>query len=87
MKRNTFILKCFLQFICTNLDGCQKEPGNFLNLLQKEGVPRKRCRGVGVPSEKGGSNSGGNYDIKFTEIGHKIPNTGSFIVAPEFNEV
>ena len=33
--------------------------GNFLNLLQKEGVPRK-----GAPSEKGGGggcNTGGNY--------------------------
>ena len=44
MKRNTLILKCFLQFTCTNLDGCKKKWGNFLNLLQKEGVP----------SEKGG---------------------------------
>ena len=50
MKHNTYILKCFLQFACTNLDGSQKEGGNFLNLLQKEGGPRK----VGVPSEKGG---------------------------------
>ena len=30
--------------------------GNFLNLLQKEGVPRKG----GFPSEKGDSNPGGN---------------------------
>ena len=50
MKRNTFILKCFLQFICTNLDGSQKEGGNFLNLLQKEGIPRKG----GASSGKGG---------------------------------
>ena len=42
MKRNTFILKCFLQFTCTNLDGCQKEWDNFLNLLQKEGCNQKR---------------------------------------------
>ena len=40
-KRNTFYLRCFLQFTCTNLDGSQKEGGNFLNLLKKEGVPRK----------------------------------------------
>ena len=46
-KRNTFILKCFIQFTCTNLDSCQKEGGNFLNLLQKEAVPRK---GEGVLS-------------------------------------
>ena len=52
MKHNTFILKCFLQFTCTNLDGCQKEGGNFLNLLQKDGVPR--IGGGVVPSEKGG---------------------------------
>ena len=31
----------FIQFRCTNLDDCQKEEGNFLNLLQKDGVPRK----------------------------------------------
>ena len=37
----------------------QNEDGNILNLLQKEGVPRKG----GVPSEKGGSNPGGNYEI------------------------
>ena len=46
MKCKTFILKCFLQFTCTNVDGSQKEGGNFLNLLQKEGGvgrgPRKR---------------------------------------------
>ena len=41
-KRNTFTLECFLQFACTNLDGSQEEGGNFLNLLQKEGVRRKR---------------------------------------------
>ena len=50
MKRNTFILKCFLQFTCTNLDGSQKEGDNFLSFLQKEGGTQKR----GVPSEKGG---------------------------------
>ena len=22
---NSFVLKCFIQFACTNLDGCQKE--------------------------------------------------------------
>ena len=38
-----------MQFACNNLDGCQKERGNFLNLIQKDGVPRK---GGGVPSEK-----------------------------------
>ena len=46
MKRNTFILKCLLQFLCTNLDGSHKEEGNFLNLLQKEGGTQK---GRGVP--------------------------------------
>ena len=50
-KCNTFILKFFLQFTCTNLDGSQKEGGggNFLNLLQKEGVPRKG----GFPLKRG----------------------------------
>ena len=42
----TFNLKCFIQFTCTKLDGCQKGGrDNFLNLLQKE-------RGE-FPSEKG----------------------------------
>ena len=51
-KCNSFILKCFIQFACTNLDGSKEEVGNFLNLLKKEGVP----------SEKGGSNPGGDCD-------------------------
>ena len=63
-KRNTFFLKCFIQFTCTNLDGSQKEGvgmGNFLNFLQKE---RGTQKGRGVPSEKGGgSDPGGNYDV------------------------
>ena len=53
VKRNTFILKCFLQFTCTSLDGSQKEESNFLNLLQKErGVPRKGgfLRKGGIPT-------------------------------------
>ena len=54
MKRNTFILKCFLQFICTNLDGSQKEGDNFLNLLQKEGGNQKEGgslrKGGGFPT-------------------------------------
>ena len=28
-KRNTFVLKCFLQFACINLDGSQKEGVTF----------------------------------------------------------
>ena len=43
-------LNCCLQFTCTNLDGFQKEAGNFLNLLQKEGGTQKGR----VPSENGG---------------------------------
>ena len=39
-------LKCFSQFTYTNLDGFQKEGGNFLNLLQKEGVPSEKGRGA-----------------------------------------
>ena len=38
----------------TNLDGTQKEGGNFYNLLQEEGVPRKGGGGFlqkkGVPA-------------------------------------
>ena len=53
MKCNTFILKCFLQFTYTNLDGSQKE-----------GVTFKICfRKRGALSEKGGSNPGGNYGL------------------------
>ena len=54
-KRNTFILKCLIQFTCIYLDGCQKEGSNFFNLLQKEGVPRRE--GVGVPSEREGGST------------------------------
>ena len=56
-ETSTFILKCFLQFTCTNLDGSQKEGGNFLNLLQKEGGTQKG----GFPQKRGVSNPGGNY--------------------------
>ena len=49
-KRNTFIFKYFIQFTCTNLDGCQKEWGNFFNFLQKKGGTQKG----GIPSEKEG---------------------------------
>ena len=47
MKCNTFILKCVLQFTCTNLDGSQKEESNFLNLLQ---IERGTQKGGGVPN-------------------------------------
>ena len=53
MKRNTFILKCFLQFTCTNLDGSQKEGDNFLNLLQKEGSTQKEGGRGGSSQKKG----------------------------------
>ena len=36
--------------------------GNFFNLLQKEGVPRKG----GFPQKTGGSNPGGNYAYSFS---------------------
>ena len=51
-KHNTFILKCFSQFTCTNMDGSRKEGGNFLNLLQKDGYPERggSLRKVGVPT-------------------------------------
>ena len=58
MEGNTFILDCFIQFTCTNLDRSWKEGGNCLNLLQKEELTQKE----GFLSEKGGgSNPGGNY--------------------------
>ena len=34
---------------------------NFLNLLQKEGAPPPPPKKRGCPSEKGVSNTGGNY--------------------------
>ena len=34
------------------MDGSQEDGGNFLNLLQKERLPRKWGEGGGVPSEK-----------------------------------
>ena len=52
-KRNTSILKCFLQFASTNLDGCQKEGGNFLNLLHKEGGSLRKKKGGGGGGLKG----------------------------------
>ena len=56
-KRNTFILKCFIQITCTNLEGSQKEGDNFFNLLQKEGGTQKeggsfRKGGRSNPDEK-----------------------------------
>ena len=53
------------QFTCTNLDGSQKEGGNFLNLLQKEWVPRKKG---GVPQKRVDSNPGVNYVLHEVEI-------------------
>ena len=38
----------------TNLDGTQKEGGNFYNLLQEEGVPRKGGGGGGGFLQKKG---------------------------------
>ena len=74
-KCNTFILRCFLQFTCTNLDGCQKGGGNFLNLLQKEGVPRKG----GFPQKRGTSNSGGNYELIQVHIRMSVDGTNNYI--------
>ena len=42
-----------MQFICTNLDGSQKEEGTFFNLLQKEGGTQK--------GEEGGSLRKGGF--------------------------
>ena len=40
------------------MGGSQKEGGNFLNLLQKDGFSHRKGGGWG---EGGGSNPGGNY--------------------------
>ena len=40
-----------MQFACNNLDGCQKERGKFLNLIQKDGVPRKGGGGSSLRKE------------------------------------
>ena len=50
-RLNTFVLNCFIQFTCTNFNGCQEEGDDFLSLLQKDGVPKY---GVGVPQRGGG---------------------------------
>ena len=55
-KSNTLILKCFMQFTYTILDGWQNEGITFLICFRKRGYPER-----GVPSEKGGSNPGGNW--------------------------
>ena len=60
-KRNTFILKRFLQFTCTNSDGSQNEGGIFLNLVQKERITQKGGREDSL-IKVGVSNPGGNYD-------------------------
>ena len=66
MGNVTFILKCFFQFSCTNLDGCQKEGSIFLNLLQKEGGSLRKGAGGG------GSNPGVmvNPILKIISISH-----------------
>ena len=43
------------------MDGSQKEGGNFLSLLQKEGGTQK---GGGFPWKRGGCSPGGNYGDK-----------------------
>ena len=54
MKRNTFVLKCFLQFARTNLDGSQKKGVTFKICFRKRGVPRREgggsLRNEGVPT-------------------------------------
>ena len=55
--------------MCINLDGCQNKGGNFLNLLQKVGVPKKG--GGGTLRKEGNSNPGGNYNI-YKKIEQKI---------------
>ena len=56
-KGNTFILKCFMQFTCTNLDGCQKERVTLLICFRKRVFPQKR------EGDEGGFNPGGNYGV------------------------
>ena len=41
MKRNTFILKCFLQFADTNLDGSQKGGKLFKFASERWGYPER----------------------------------------------
>ena len=44
-KRNTFILKFFIEFTCTNLDGSQKEGVTFLIYFRKGEYPEKEWGG------------------------------------------
>ena len=48
MKCNIFILKCFLQFTCSNLDDSQKQGGNFKFASERGGSLRKG----GVPIQE-----------------------------------
>ena len=57
MKRNLHF-KVFLTIYMHQFGWLSERGGNFLNLLQKEGGTQKG----GVPSEKGGSNPGGNHE-------------------------
>ena len=50
------ILKCFIQFACTNLDGLQKEGVIFYICFRKRGYPESG----GFVRKGGCSNPGGN---------------------------
>ena len=45
-KCNSLISKCFIQFACTNLDGCQKEGVFFKICFRKRGYPEKEDGGI-----------------------------------------
>ena len=62
------------------LDGSQKEGGSFLNLHQKEGVPRKD--GGGGPQKRGSSNPGGNYSRLFAKIDNSFQQLKILIKGP-----
>ena len=60
--------------------------GNFLNLLQKEGVPKKG----GFLQKRGGSNPGGNYDLFldfYTILYHGIVKMIAGVEIPIFYDV
>ena len=61
MKHDTIILKCFIQFTCTNLDGFKKEGVNFLICFRERGYPE---RGGGYPQKGEGGLNPGYFSIK-----------------------
>ena len=77
IKCNSFILKCFIQFTCTNLDGSQREGIIFLICFRKRGYMERR----GFLQKKGSFNPGGNCVKNIAFISPFSRNCSFFITA------